>query len=36
MEPMDASAEHMLEGLDEAQRAAATTLHGPVRIIAGA
>ncbi|KFI50861.1 ATP-dependent helicase [Bifidobacterium biavatii] len=31
-----ASAEHILDGLDEAQRRAATTLHGPVRIIAGA
>ncbi|WP_236023532.1 ATP-dependent helicase [Bifidobacterium miconis] len=31
-----ASAERILDGLDEAQRRAATTLHGPVRIIAGA
>ncbi|MBT1174771.1 ATP-dependent helicase [Bifidobacterium sp. LC6] len=29
-------AQKILEGLDERQRAAATTLHGPVRIIAGA
>ena len=35
MERMNA-ADTMLEGLDEAQRQAATTLHGPVRIIAGA
>lgn len=33
---MDASAETILEGLDDAQRAAATTVNGPVRIIAGA
>ncbi|MCH9274923.1 ATP-dependent helicase [Bifidobacterium amazonense] len=33
---MTTSAEGILEGLDEAQRRAATTLHGPVRIIAGA
>ena len=32
MEVMDA----LLDGLDEAQMAAATTLDGPVRIVAGA
>ena len=32
-----ASSEHdILEGLDDAQRRAATSLHGPVRIVAGA
>ncbi|MCI1220169.1 MAG: ATP-dependent helicase [Bifidobacterium sp.] len=33
---MDSSAEAIVQGLDDAQLAAATTLHGPVRIIAGA
>lgn len=33
---MDSSADDMLEGLDEAQRQAATSVHGPVRIVAGA
>lgn len=36
MDAMNASAESILEGLDEAQRLAATTVQGPVRIIAGA
>lgn len=34
--PMTASAEAILEGLDEAQRQAACALDGPVRIVAGA
>lgn len=33
---MNSSHEAILEGLDDAQRSAATTLQGPVRIIAGA
>ena len=33
---MSATAEEILDGLDEAQRAAATAVDGPVRIIAGA
>ncbi|MCH4210089.1 ATP-dependent helicase [Bifidobacterium sp.] len=33
---MDSSAEAIVQGLDDAQLAAATALHGPVRIIAGA
>ncbi len=36
MERMSASAEEILDGLDESQRAAATAVNGPVRIIAGA
>ncbi|MCI1673697.1 MAG: ATP-dependent helicase [Bifidobacterium tibiigranuli] len=36
MAAMNASAEAIVQGLDDAQLAAATTLHGPVRIIAGA
>lgn len=36
MERMSATAEEILDGLDEAQRAAATAVDGPVRIIAGA
>ena len=33
---MDATAEAILDGLDDAQRMAATAVRGPVRIIAGA
>lgn len=33
---MNSTADDILQGLDEAQRTAATTVHGPVRIIAGA
>ena len=36
MEHMDATAEAILDGLDDAQRMAATAVRGPVRIIAGA
>ncbi|HCH21404.1 MAG TPA: DNA helicase II [Bifidobacterium sp.] len=36
MEPMSATADEILEGLDDAQREAATAVDGPVRIIAGA
>lgn len=36
MEGMESSAQAILEGLDDAQSAAATTLDGPVRIVAGA
>lgn len=36
MGPMTASADAILEGLDDAQRQAACALEGPVRIVAGA
>lgn len=36
MERMSATVEEILDGLDDAQRAAATAVDGPVRIIAGA
>lgn len=35
MERMSATVEEILDGLDDAQRAAATAVDGPVRIIAG-
>lgn len=34
MERMSATVEEILDGLDDAQRAAATAVDGPVRIIA--
>ena len=36
MERMSATVEEILDGLDDAQRAAAMAVDGPVRIIAGA
>ena len=36
MEHMSATTQELLDGLDDAQRTAASTVRGPVRIIAGA